>query len=484
MPLDLKTTLLVGLAIALAAPLGSLRIAAAADKEQPPAEPAPAQIKPGLRPFSLFSDNAVLQRAAKVPVWGTSDSREPVHISFAGQVVTAAVRNGRWRADLVDLKYGGSHTLVIAQGKRRIEAKNILVGEVWLCGGQSNMQWTVSMADGGKEAARTAGNPNLRLYTDPIGRWEASTPESVPNFSAVGYYFGRALQPVLGVPVGLVSSNQGGTTVERWISREAIECTPAVKQMPKPQGASDLWERKIRPLVPYAMRGVIWYQGESNVDHAYQYRDALTLLVRSWRAAWERGTFPFLVVQLAPIDKPSAQPQETVWAELRESQRLACNELERAPLCVITDLGDVTVHPPRKAGVGERLARIARGAVYGEKLETSGPAYKSHEVKGDHVMVQFIHVGQGLVVKGDKLTGFTIAGADRKFHPAEATIERETVVVRSAKVRQPVAVRYGWASYPVVNLWNKDGLPASPFRTDTFRLRSQPTALKPAGAKP
>jgi sialate O-acetylesterase len=297
------------------------------------------------------------------------------------------------------------------------------------------------------------------------------SPESVPPFTAVGYYFGRDLQESLGIPVGLISSNVGGTSAELWTSKEALAANDELKaKSGNPSG--QLWSSMIAPLTKFPIRGVIWYQGEANAPRAWQYRTLLPTMIRSWRDAWGQGDFPFLIVQLAPFanGQPVAkEPIESTWAELREAQLLTSQTLPNVGMVVITDLGDErNIHPPQKREVAERLALAAKAIAYSQNVPYSGPIYEKQTVSDDKVILHFKHVGSGLVAADGPLQGFAIAGDDKIFHNATAKIDGDTVVVSSDQVPDPIAVRYGWADFPVVNLWNKDGLPACPFRTDDF----------------
>jgi sialate O-acetylesterase len=438
-----------------------------------------------LEPNALFSDNTVLQQKAKVPVWGTTDQADKVTVSIAGQEVSAVPKDGRWRVELAPLAVGGPHTMTISQGTSKIEVKNVLVGEVWICGGQSNMQWTLKQSDGGSEAIAQSANDKIRLFTVPrkgsdkvesnvVGTWSAAGPETVGDFTAVGYFFGRDLQKKLGVPVGLISSNVGGTAAEQWTSKETLDSHPDLKDISKPQGASMLYNSMIAPLAPYAIAGAIWYQGESNASRAFQYRKLLPAMIKNWRDTFGQGNFPFLIVQIAPYTPIVAEPSDSVWAEIRDAQLNVVQNVPKTSLVVTTDVGDERdIHPRRKEPVGARLALAARALAYGEKIEHTGPQYESMKVDGNKAILHFTHTGGGLVAKDGQLAGFTIAGEDQKFHNATAQIEGDTIVVSSDMVSKPVSVRYGWAAYPVVNLWNKEGLLASPFRTDTLPITTQ-----------
>jgi sialate O-acetylesterase len=355
-----------------------------------------------------------------------------------------------------------------------------------LSGGQSNMFVPLRDTDGARQAIADAANGQLRLYfINPFfvdedhpkeprdwidGKWDVSAPNTVDGFTAVGYYFGRKLQKDIDAPIGLIESCLGGTSAERWTSRESLESNPELRDATEGQ-KYDLYNGMIAPLTQFPIRGVIWYQGESNAPRSWKYRTLLPALIKCWRDAWGQGDFPFLVVQLPGFEKISREPTESDWADMREAQLYVSQTVPNVGLAVTTDLGDEhEIHPRRKREVGERLALAALTRAYGRKLVDSGPIYDRMQVDGSRIVLSFNHVGKGLEAKGDALNGFTIAGADRKFHNAEAKIDDDNVVVWSDRVPQPVAVRFGWAKNPVVNLWNRDGLPASPFRTDDFPL--------------
>jgi sialate O-acetylesterase len=450
-----------------------------------------------IKPHALFSDNAVLQQKVRVPVWGTTDKTDTVTVAIAGQEATATPKDGKWRVDLAPLSAGGPHVMTISQGSDKVELKNILVGEVWICGGQSNMQWALNQSDGGSEAIATAGNDKIRLLTVPrrgadapeadiSAAWKAAAPDTVADFSAVGYFFGRDLQKHRAVPLGLIASNVGGTAAEQWMSKEALDSNPDLKDMSKPQGASMLYNAMIAPLAPYAIAGVVWYQGESNAGRAYQYRKLLPAMIKNWRETFGHGDFPFLIVQIAPYEAIVKEPADSVWAEIRDAQLNVAQNVPGTALIVTTDVGDEKdIHPRKKEPVGNRLALAARAIAYGEAVEYCGPQFENMTVEEDKAILRFTHADSGLVARPldasaeksaattTSVSGFTIAGEDKKFHNAEAKIVGKTVVVSSDKVTKPVAVRYGWAAYPVVNLWNSEGLPASPFRTDSYPITTQ-----------
>jgi sialate O-acetylesterase len=427
--------------------------------------------------------------------------------------VPAAVKDGTFLAELSAMKAGGPYKLTI-KGKNTVTVQDVLVGEVWVASGQSNMEMHLSNCEKAKEAIAASTNPKIRLFTvakkvseTPVKelktKWEPCDPKTVGKFSGVAYYFGRDLQKAIDVPVGIIHTSWGGTPAESWTSRAALAANPELKGLipekividekkQNPNQGTVLFNGMIEPLLPYAVKGAIWYQGESNAGRAYQYRTLFPTMIQSWREAWKNPDMPFLFVQLAPwqaIKKEqlaewqasTKQPGDSNWAELREAQLLTSLKLPHTGIAVITDVGDpVDIHPKQKEPVGARLALDAEALVYGKKVEYSGPLYDKLKVDGSKAVLSFTHVGKGLEAKGGPLTGFTIAGADHKFYNATATIEGDKVVVTSDKVAKPVAVRYGWANCPVVNLFNADGLPASPFRSDDFPgITQNPPKAKP-----
>jgi sialate O-acetylesterase len=345
------------------------------------------------------------------------------------------------------------------------------------------MQWPVKASADPDATIAAANDPLLRFYTvprrgadrpesEPQARWEPCTPQTVPEFSAVAYAFAQELRKALKVPVGIINTNYGGTPAEAWTSRPVLESDADFKPLlditgKGPQTPTVLYNAMIAPLVPYAIQGAIWYQGESNAGNAKLYAKLFPAMIRNWRDAFGQGDFPFLFVQLAPFMAKVDEPVQSGWAELREAQLLTLSAAPHTGMAVITDLGDEKdIHPKQKQPVGARLARAARKLAYGEDLVFSGPIFKEMKVEGGKAVLSFDHVGGGLVAKDGPLTGFAIAGADGKFVKAQAEIRGDTVVVGAPEVAEPKAVRYGWANFPVVNLTNQEGLPASPFRTD------------------
>ncbi|UCC96654.1 MAG: hypothetical protein JSW66_12505 [Phycisphaerales bacterium] len=480
---------------------------------------------------AIIGDNMVLQQGQPVSVWGWAEPGEQVMISTSWHAMSWAVttsQNGKWASRMTPPEAGGPHEMTI-RGNNEIAISNIMVGEVWVCSGQSNMQWAVRQAANAELEIAEADYPDIRLFTvertvadqpqsDCKGSWISCSPETVPGFSAVGYFFGRELHKKLDVPVGLIHTSWGGTPAEAWTRRgvlkadtdfkpilerydDAIAEYPQAKQeherkleqwrqavekaeaegtkaprRPRepfgpghPHSPSGLYNAMIAPLIPYGIQGAIWYQGESNASRASQYRKLFPAMIENWRKDWGRGDFPFLFVQLANFREVKTEPGESDWAELREAQLMTL-ALPNTGMAVIIDIGEADdIHPKNKQDVGRRLASWALAQTYGQKLVYSGPMYTSMQADGNRIILRFDHVGGGLAAAEEgPLKGFAIAGADRKFVWADARIDGETIVVSSDKVSEPVAARYAWADNPVCNLGNKEGLPASPFRTDDW----------------
>lgn len=608
----------------------------------------------------LIGDHMVLQQRRTIHIWGKADPGEAISVSLSSRSATAKTdADGNWSVQLLPLSAGGPFSLVV-QGKKQIRVKDVMIGEVWVASGQSNMTFALSSSDGADEAIPKADYPNLRLFTVPKkvanqpqsdtlpATWHICTPESAKDFSAVAYYFARELHRKLNVPIGVIESAWPGSAIEEWIAPDAlarisgatepqvrverepfslqfddfelvrdaqpgrtglfsnfddstsrnstggywsytwddapaasvdlispgrggagyalqvsgkidasddsrlvarfhvdnspadlsayagirfwvrgngsfrvltlqptitdwdnystkplqsnrdwqqvfvpfkdlrqegwgvvkdltlaalegfeIECLPASGYPERPP--SGLYEGMMAPVMPYAYRGAIWYQGESNALAAYHYRKLLPGLIRNWREV-AHDQLPFLIVQLPNHGAIPAQPGESAWAELREAQLLTMEQVPDTGLAVTIDVGDPKdLHPHRKAKVGERLALWALGTTYAQPIVYSGPIYRSAKVDNSRVFIEFNQVGGGLLGDADgNVKGFAIAGADRKFHWADAVIQGASVIVSSAEVAHPVAVRYAWGDSPICNLYNREGLPATPFRTDDW----------------
>ncbi len=651
----------------------------------------PAPVARQIKPHALFCDNMVLQRGIAIPVWGKAEVGGVVTVELNGKSASArAGADGVWMAKLPKMKAGGPYELTV-RGQKTITYNNVMVGDVWICSGQSNMQWPVIKSNNAAEEIAAADHPNIRLFTVPRvvsdkpeydvhGTWQVCSPSTVPNFSAVGYFFGRGLHKELGVAQGLINTSWGGTPAEAWTTMETLranpECAPilerhaeSIKNYPQameqykavlanwkkankekvdrsrhkdpgnkglglgyakpdfddsgwktmnlpavwesimdidgavwfrrtvevpdgwtgkdltlslgvvddfdvtyfngiqvgatgmetpnfwlhprkytvpgqlvkagrnvvavrvfdhyggggfngsasqmtlsPAGGgkplsiagewrylvsikmdpnqlvslrppraplgpghshtpAGLYNAMINPLVPYGIKGAVWYQGEANAGRAYQYRNLFASMISDWRQVWKQGDFPFFTVQLANFMAAKAQPAESAWAELREAQAMTLDTLPNTGLAVIIDIGEARdIHPRNKQDVGKRLSLAARAIAYGENIVHSGPRYKKMKIQGGKVRLYFDHVGGGLMAKDGELKQFAIAGADQAFVWAKARIEGKTIVVESDQVAEPVAVRYAWADNPEgCNLYNAEGLPASPFRTDDWK---------------
>ena len=482
-----------------------------------------------ITPNALFSDNAVLQRETPIPVWGSASNGEKVTVRLDDQEAVATAIDGKWRVVLPAHKEGGPFVMTIS-GENTITATNVMIGEVWVCAGQSNMEFHLGTKSFGGDADRetevpSAEHPGLRMFNveretgaspkeEVSGKWMVCSPSTVDAFSAVGYYFGRDILKATGVPVGMIHSSWGGTAAETWTSFSGLEKSaelkvykdsftaaisdyikrleeyrtvlnefhekvtrnrvtlPADPEIPwtgptSPLDVTGSWPKvptvlyngMIAPLIPYAFRGVIWYQGEGNNGQSKLYQKLFPAMIADWREKWGRGDFPFLFVQIAPWKGMSP--------EIREAQFMTLWKSTNTAMIVTTDYGDANdIHPKKKQPIGARLALAARALAYGEKIEYSGPLFESLKIDGNKCMLTFTHVGSGLIAKGGPVKGFTIAGSDGHFVAAKAEIEGGTVVVSAETVSLPSAVRYGWATVPDGNLFNKEGLPASPFRTD------------------
>ena len=492
---------------------------------------------------SVIGENMVFQRDADICLWGWADPGENVTVSVDTKSLAATTDiNGEWKVVCGPLKPGGPIEVTF-KGKNKITLSNVLVGDVWVCSGQSNMEMMVQHCDDPVNEVAQAFYPKIRLFQiknsvaaepqkDCEAQWELCRPGTVGNFSATGYYFGREIMRELDVPVGLIHASWGGSAVELWMSGETIETHPDMKKIHdswKPvirdkkdeildyyrvmgdwmedlyyslatygytppiedvfkayNGSIDppespvpivqvpsipswIHNAMISPLVRYGIKGAIWYQGESNAGRAYQYRTLFPMLINDWRKQWGQGDFPFLFVQIANYMMSDSQPQESGWAELREAQLMTLS-LPNTAMAVTIDIGNpVDIHPRNKQEVGRRLALGALKVAYGKDIVHSGPLYKSMSVADSKIRIKFTHSGSGLISQaGETVEGFAIAGDDRRFVWAKAVLKDNEVEVWNDGIQNPVAVRYGWGNNPACSLFNKEGLPASPFRTDDW----------------
>lgn len=482
----------------------------------------------------VFSDNMVLQRDKAVPVWGKAEPGEKVTVEFAGQSLSATADDkGQWSVTLKELKTNATGQVLKVTGKsgEALSYKNVLVGEVWLCSGQSNMQWTLKRSMNSKAEIAAAKYPLIRLLSvkrtasvkalkDITGTWQPCTPKTAATFSAVGYFFGRRLRKELNVPIGLINSSWGGTRAEAWTKLGALKAqsslAPLLTHWDKSISSYDLeaerarfkkaveqWKYKMKsvkkgkrgprkprmrwnpagsyhrpgnlyngmisPLIPFAIKGVVWYQGESNLNRAEQYKTIFPTMIKNWRQDWQQGDFSFYFVQLAPFRYKWAQP--SICAELWEAQLFTMKTVKNTGMAVITDIGNhKDIHPKNKHDVGKRLALWALAKDYKKiDLVCSGPIYKSMKVVGNKVILSFDLYGGALKSRdGGALSDFTMAGPDKKFHPAKAKIVGATIEVDCDQVTEPKSVRFAWKDTANPNLVNKEGLPASPFRTDSW----------------
>ncbi len=439
---------------------------------------------------SILSDNMVLQQESEATIWGwTTATAEKITVigSWNNEKVTVTAHQGIWSVSLKTPSYGGPYTVTI-QGHENIVLKNVLIGEVWLCSGQSNMEWTPERGLlNAEEEIKNANYPNIRFFQVPqtksntpqdnlVGDWTTCTSETMRKFSSVAYFFGRKLHKNLAIPIGLVHSSWGGTPVEPWIPQQLIEADSELKESAKklteyvwwPKNPGETFNAMIHPITKFNIAGTIWYQGESNRDNARSYYKSFPLLINSWRTAWKKD-FPFYFVQIAPFNYKSKNIGATI---VRDAQLFTMQNIPNTGMAVINDIGNLeNIHPIKKQEVGRRLALWALAKTYGIKdIYFSGPIYKSMEIKKRKIVLSFDNVGLGLMKKGKELKAFFIAGADQKFHKAIAKIVGETVVVSSKEVKNPIAIRFAFTDTALPNLFNKSGLPASAFRTDDWKI--------------
>lgn len=467
---------------------------------------------------NVFSDSMVLQRGQENRVWGHADVGEKVTVTIADQSHQAAAdADGNWQVMLSPLSVGDPLELTV-KGSNEIQFGDVLVGEVWICSGQSNMAMTVNSSNDADLERAAANFPQIRMINFPrVGTqypvwthegssWMVCSPETVGQFSAVGYFFGRQLYQTIDVPIGLINNAWGGSACEAWVNRELLEADSAYEPMlerwktmqntyevlqAKPllndaekkqlanlkrqlsgnHNPSNIYNGVLKSHIGYGIRGAIWYQGESNAGRAYQYRQLFPLMISNWRDEWGQGDFPFYWVQLADFRSENTEPGESSWAELREAQTMTMDKLANTGEAVIIDTGEgYDIHPKDKQAVGRRLARWALAKNYGVDIPCQSPRYKSMEKSGNTITLSFDHVGTGWrPFDVREARGFAIAGEDKTFVWAQAKILKDfRIEIHSSQVADPVAVRYGWAENPIVNMFNNSGLPLTPFRTDEW----------------
>jgi len=471
---------------------------------------------------NIFTEHMVLQQGQNNKVWGLAEPSEAVTVTIGSQSHQAtAAADGQWQVSLDALPVGGPLTLTV-KGKNEIQFKDVLVGEVWICSGQSNMQWAVNNSTDSDLEKAAAKYPNIRMINFPqVGsqnpiwshddrKWQVCTPENIPGWSAVGYFFARQLNQTLDVPIGMINNAWGSSACEAWINRDVIaknaEFQPLLdrwvlmektfddlskksnltedekKQLAGLQGQmggnhrpANIYNGVLKSHLGYGIRGAIWYQGESNASRSYQYRTLFPLMIQNWRDEWGQGDFPFYWVQLADFMAEKPEPAESSWAELREAQTMTMQKLKNTGEAVIIDIGEgKDIHPKNKVDVGRRLARWALAADYKVPgIAYRSPLYKSMEPQGEKIVLTFENVAANAngwrPFDVNEPRGFAIAGEDKKFAWASAKILPDgKIEVWSDAVKAPVAVRYGWADNPVVNMFSAEGLPLTPFRTDDW----------------
>jgi sialate O-acetylesterase len=476
-----------------------------------------------------FQDHAIVQRDKPLPVWGRAAPGEHVTVEFKGQRIGTTVGDdGCWLVYLEPVPASAEPAVLTVTGKNTLTVQDVLVGEVWLASGQSNMEWPVAKSADAEQEMATARFPLIREFdaantvTDQpadtvAGMWQPCAPDTAGRFSAIAYFFARELHRKLGVPVGILNSTWGGTAIEAWTDAFTLKSTvtwPAIDarwqqslaEFPErlanhpaelaawkkadelakatktknplpwprapvgpgtPYALSGLFNGMIAPLQPYAMRGAIWYQGESNWPRPAEYAEVFPAMIRAWRAQWNQGDFPFYFVQLANFTVTN-DPGGLAWAWLREAQMKALT-LPNTGVAVTIDIGDPKdIHPRNKQEVGRRLALLAKAQVYDIPVDWSGPLFASARREGAAMRVSFTQAADGLTAGNKPLQAFELAGADRMFYPAAARIDRDTVVVSAPEVPAPEAVRYAWSNSPEANLFGGTGLPAAPFRSDAW----------------
>ena len=502
--------------------------------------------KADVRLPKIFSDNMMLQRDQPVRVWGWAEAGEAVRVTISGKIAaTKADSKGMWAVALPALRTGENLELEV-KGKNSLTFKNILIGDIWVCSGQSNMEMTLGGCLGAAEEVKVADFPKIRqikfnhlksgmpeMEAPTVNQWTVCTPGTAGGFTAVGFYFAREIQAKTGVPIGIIDDNWGGTQIEPWVATEGLDLVTELKSAyvskqeelkayhvnlpkaltelekwialtraslaigaaptPAPTlpsisdgGWSGMYNAMISPLVRLPIKGALWYQGESNGSEGETYYDKMRALIGGWRKQWAQGDFPFYFVQLANYQQANENPAGgDGWSKLREAQRKALS-IPNTGMAVIIDTVSLSqapdIHPKNKYDVGMRLSRWALNRDYGQKqLEVSGPLFKELKILANKAVVIFDHLGTGLMIgkkegreaaledKAGKLKRFAIAGADKKWFWADAVIDKGTVVLSSPDVKEPVAVRYAFAMNPDgANLYNREGLPASPFRTDAW----------------
>ncbi|MDT0648013.1 sialate O-acetylesterase [Zunongwangia sp. F260] len=446
--------------------------------------------EPQLTTPSFFADNMVLQQRDTVAIWGKDAPNQTVSVTgnWGEESVVVSNETGRWRANIATPKAGGPYTVSI-KGSSTKTIKNVLIGEVWLCSGQSNMQmpvngYTNQPIYGSLDALITAKNKNIRFFqverkasVEPLddveGEWVSSSAYTLQEFSALAYFFGKNLNDVLDVPVALIHTSWGGSSAEAWTDKETLmnidKETEFLTQVPEEnvnKKPALLYNAMLHPFIGYGFKGIIWYQGESNVGRSSEYEKLFSSMITSWRQKWNKN-FPFYFVQIAPYNYGDGSNS----AFLREAQLKTMETLDKTGMAVTMDVGNCTnIHPGNKKTIADRLSYWALAKDYNiEGIPFSGPVFSEMEAEDHRLILQFKYAENGFYSENDELKGFEVAGSDKKFHPAQAIINRnKTITVSSEEVKKPVAVRYAFKNCIEGTLYNTYGLPASSFRTDSW----------------
>ena len=443
---------------------------------------------------SIFNDNMILQQDSNISIWGWSKSRSSISITVSWNektLITNSDDNGKWIINIKTPKSGKSHEISLKSGDQKISLSNILMGEVWIASGQSNMQMNLKGYNnepvlGANDAIANSNNSEIRFFTverntsetkmeNLEGNWSISNPENSPSFSAVAYSFAKHLNTVLDVPVAIIHSSWGGTPAEAWTDSQSLNTDFEKGVIKNHRGrASDepssLYNAMINPLINFRIKGAIWYQGESNVARANNYAKLKNSMIEGWRRAWNQGSFPFYFVQISPYKYDGNDKSSSAF--LREAQLNTMFNTSNTGMAVSLDVGDEnSIHPPRKFILGKRLAYWALNKDYGlSTVEFSGPVFNSLEIKENKVLLKFDYAKSGLYCPDEEINNFELASEDRVFYPANAKIMRNQLEVQSDNVKNPVHVRYGWKNYLNGNLYNTKGLPASSFRSDSWKF--------------
>jgi sialate O-acetylesterase len=453
---------------------------------------------------ALFTDHMILQQESNTPIWGWANKKEKITVqtSWDAKIYeTKTDRDGKWKLN-VNTPKGSytTYTITVSQGAESEVIKNVIIGEVWLCSGQSNMEMPLKgfpgqPVIGGNDAIVRSTNNNIRLITVPRatvlepkedfeGHWKIASPKTTGNFSATAWYFGSLLQEVLQVPVGLIHVSYGGSNVEAWMNEKMLEDFENTLPLPKTENdlkkspnrePTSLFNGMLSPVIGYGIKGAIWYQGESNYERPFEYKDLFGKMVKSWRYLWKQGEFPFYFAQIAPFNyaqfhQMADQKEEYNSAYLREAQLKASKEIPNSGMAVLMDIGqENNIHPNNKKVGGDRLAYIALAKTYGlVGFEYASPEFNAMEIKGSNVTISFNNVPNGITSYDKEVVGFEIAGENKVFYPANTYMRRKSVILSSPNVEKPVAVRYLFKDFTKAEIFSTGGLPMSSFRTDNW----------------